>query len=206
MNVQRKKSHKKLGRAAQKRISKKIAILRREGYPAAQAAAIAYKYERAHKLGPRGGKKRNPKYNEFSYCLLKKISEANGIEADALYNQISDEGKFPELLASTHSHLRLLTLTSEIELKNHKYFITTSGLKLMKEMGADENPRKRNPVTDEDVYKCIQALIFLHRFPRQSSYIEKAILIAIEAEGLWSYKDGVTEKGLHFIDDFEEAL
>jgi hypothetical protein len=50
----------KMGRAAQKRISQKIAFLIREGYAQDQAAAIAYSYERKGKLGPRGGIKKNP--------------------------------------------------------------------------------------------------------------------------------------------------
>jgi hypothetical protein len=59
----------KLGRAAQKRISKKIAKLRREGYSAKQAAAIAYKYERSGKLGPRGGKKNPIEDKDLAECI-----------------------------------------------------------------------------------------------------------------------------------------
>jgi hypothetical protein len=51
----------KLSRPAQKRVSQKIRKLIHEGYEQAQAAAIAYKMERAHLLGSRGGKKqKNP--------------------------------------------------------------------------------------------------------------------------------------------------
>lgn len=48
-------------RRRQRRISKKIALLRREGYPAKQAAAIAYRKERARRNPvhhKHGGKKK----------------------------------------------------------------------------------------------------------------------------------------------------
>lgn len=54
---------KKLSRPLQKKASMKIAKLIREGYEPDQAAAIAYQMARAHKIGPRGGRKRNPIFN-----------------------------------------------------------------------------------------------------------------------------------------------
>src|SRR5271155_724202 len=68
--VKEKPSH-----AGHKRIAKKIRLLIREGYPRKQAAAIAYKYEAEKKLGPRGGKKRNPKgYPKLSKQTQKRVS------------------------------------------------------------------------------------------------------------------------------------
>jgi len=46
---------KKISPSAEKRVSAKIAKLVREGRPVKQAAAIAYRYQRAGRLGPRGG-------------------------------------------------------------------------------------------------------------------------------------------------------
>jgi hypothetical protein len=45
---------KKLGREAQKRVSAKIALLRREGKTAEEAAGAAYGMERSGRLGSRG--------------------------------------------------------------------------------------------------------------------------------------------------------
>jgi hypothetical protein len=72
-------SHKKLSRPAQKRVSQKIRKLILEGYETAQAAAIAYKMERAHLLGPKGGKKqKNPThagspvlYSDSKYAIVQ---------------------------------------------------------------------------------------------------------------------------------------
>lgn len=83
-------ARRKFTRAAQSRISKKIAKLRREGYGAKQAAAIAYKYEREHLLGPRGGKKKNP----ASICVAhskKLLSNLKKDHPDVKYRILSSD-------------------------------------------------------------------------------------------------------------------
>lgn len=55
------RGHAKLGKAAQARVSAKIAHLRREGKPAKQAAGEAYGMEREHRLMAGGGYKRATK-------------------------------------------------------------------------------------------------------------------------------------------------
>lgn len=59
--IYKKTKRKYLSKAGVKRVSKKIAKLRKEGYPVSQAAAIAYKYEDEKMVSPRSGKRRkNP--------------------------------------------------------------------------------------------------------------------------------------------------
>lgn len=65
---------KKLSRPAQVRVSKKIRKLMNEGYGQKMAAAIAYSMERKHKLGPRGGKKRNPIEDKDIYECLAALA------------------------------------------------------------------------------------------------------------------------------------
>ncbi len=64
---------KELTRAARARVSAKIAILRREGKPLKQASAIAFKMERSHRLGPRGGYARNPRHKRLG-DLVRRLS------------------------------------------------------------------------------------------------------------------------------------
>jgi hypothetical protein len=90
----------KISKIMQKRISKKIIKLIREGYSQTQAAAIAYSMARRRKIGPLGGKKRNPISDEFLpqiiviMMFLQKYPEKCNQIPDALMSVLSEEKLF----------------------------------------------------------------------------------------------------------------
>ena len=97
---------KKMSRAAQKRISKKIALITREEKhkrkrkrrKPAQIEAIAYSMERHHKLGPRGGhkRKRNPLFQNKKTILYLLVA---GVVGYFLYKRYQDQQLTSALLA-----------------------------------------------------------------------------------------------------------
>lgn len=171
---------KKLSRPAQKRVSKKISVLRREGYSAPQAAAIAYNMERKHEIGSRGRHKRNP------------VDEKQKI-VDQIKNLLKNNKSWTKLDAIAFLHNRTQRYTKDWDVLDAMYKREHS---LKKD--------KKNPIEDKDVVDCVKALVFLARFPHMTETISEHVLDAIESEGLWSYEKGVTGKGTKFLMAFEE--
>jgi hypothetical protein len=225
--------YKKLSKPAKFRVSRKILKLIHEGYPVKQAAAIAYKYEREHKIGPKGGLA----VTASSSLKSRKAASASG----RVKNPVPEMGK-PRIMTGRYGKLKVYAIfnkgdwtwwilakipktTSVIQMA-----LVTSPIVPDGELGsvykADVidghyiNPWAKNapvapgykwsdktasnPIDDKDIHKVIQALLYLNRFPERTENIDEEILNALESEKLWNYDDGLTGKGMKFIMAFEE--
>lgn len=196
--------YKKLSKPAQRRVSKKIAILRREGYSATQAAAIAFKYERTHMLGPRGGKLKNPFKEaippEIKPYILQlgqpdqMLKDMFFLEDDTMmvYVKTVDADKVTKLFSQ--SGFIVVDRMDSGDL-NKTSILYVSGSKKVK------NPcSRKNPIADKDVQGCLMVLTYLVKFPYAADSTPKNFLNACESEGLWSASEGVTKNGKLFLE------
>lgn len=215
----RQNPHKKLSEPAQKRVSKKIRKLMNEGYGQKQAAAIAYNMERKHKIGPKGGKRKNPKKQSSGFSTFRRFRKEDFTfmyytpyrrEPIKIIKVEESKDKFNQNIYAVtfekeNGHIE--TLSELLKIKNGYASQDGSRKAIVKRKFKRRNNRRRrhgqikNPIADKDVYECLAALAGMIQVPDRCEDVNEDILKALESEGLWSYDTGVTDKGRKFLSD-----
>lgn len=187
------KNPKKILKAHRQRISMKIKKLMKEGMKQKQAVATALSMQRAGRLGPRGGYRKNP--NGVSHQTIAKVARGyNGkihfVEQDIMIFSFEDMSLADGFIGEVSAIPTVQTYKDSIGgaalvlvfLKNHGQF-------------------QKNPIKNELMAEALAALAELLKYPERSEDVREEVLAALEAEGYWNVDRGVTEKGRKFLEE-----
>lgn len=188
------KNPKKILKAHKQRISLKIKKLMKEGMKQKQAVATALSMQRAGRLGPRGGYRKNP-VGGVSHSSISKIARGyNGkihfVEQDIMIFSFEDMSLADGFIGEVSAIPTVQTYKDSIGgaalvlvfLKNHGQF-------------------QKNPIKNELMAEALAALAGLLKYPERSEDVREEVLAALEAEGYWNVDRGVTEKGRKFLEE-----